>query len=500
MKKKKFYLSLVITVAFLIVSVLLTFQVLSARTQTINELNINVINLSRTLDTYSEGVIRQGEMIIKTISSMTEIYGIKEPELERIRTLLSDQTTFIEQLNNIVIYDEKGNQILAMRDIPKGRRNGADRSFFIYHRNNVSKDIFIGPPVISRTTGKWVITISRRLEDDNMTFRGVVVLTLNVENFLETYGKLDMGKNGSISLISDSGTLMIRFPFNENYIGKAFSDSLLFTTYLKKSDSGTATVISRVDNIERIFAFQKNKRYGLVTTVAVSTDEALNSWRHHAEILGAIVIFLIGCAIFSGSYVFKEISRRVQLNKELANAKESLMSANAQLKEMASVDSLTGLANRREFDHIFPKTIQTCAKNKKSISLLLIDIDFFKNYNDKYGHLDGDNCLRNVAAIIKQSLAELNAVAARYGGEEFVVILPEAELELAKKIAETITHNIINEKLIHEASPFGVVSVSTGVSHARAADLDDDGTSLIESADTALYRAKFCGRNQVSVI
>ena len=94
----------------------------------------------------------------------------------------------------------------------------------------------------------------------------------------------------------------------------------------------------------------------------------------------------------------------------------------------------------------------------------------------------------------------LNAVAARYGGEEFVVILPEAELELAKKIAETITHNIINEKLIHEASPFGVVSVSTGVSHARAADLDDDGTSLIESADTALYRAKFCGRNQVSVI
>jgi diguanylate cyclase (GGDEF)-like protein len=150
------------------------------------------------------------------------------------------------------------------------------------------------------------------------------------------------------------------------------------------------------------------------------------------------------CLFFRG-YVFKEISRRVQLNKELANAKESLMSANAQLKEMASVDSLTGLANRREFDHIFPKTIQMC-KNKKSISLLLIDIDFFKNYNDKYGHLDGDNCLRNVAAIIKASLTEFNAVTARYGGEEFVVILPEAEPELAKRIAETITRNIINEK------------------------------------------------------
>ncbi|PWF50825.1 GGDEF domain-containing protein [[Kluyvera] intestini] len=293
---------------------------------------------------------------------------------------------------------------------------------------------------------------------------------------------------------------MVRFPFSEEYIGKAFSDSLLFTHYLKESDSGTATVISRVDHIERIFAFQKNKRYGLVTTVAVSTDEALNSWRHHAEILSATIIFLVGCACFSGGYVFKEMSRRVQLNKELTNAKESLMSANAQLKEMASVDSLTGLANRREFDDIFPQTISECAKNKKSISLLLIDVDFFKNYNDKYGHVAGDDCLRSVAAIIKASLTEFNAVTARYGGEEFVVILPEAEPELAKRIAGSITRNIISERITHEASPFGVVSVSIGVSHARATDLDDDGTSLIESADTALYRAKFSGRNQISMI
>lgn len=500
MKKKKLFISLVVTVAFLIASVLLTFQMFSARTQTINELNINVINLSRTLDTYSEGIIRQGEMLIKTISSMTEIYGLNHQNISRIRTLLSEQTIFLEQLNNIVIYDENGGEILAMRDIPKGSRNGADRSFFIYHRNNPSKNIFIGPPVVSRTTGKWVITISRRLEDANALFRGVVVLTLNVENFLETYGKLDIGKNGSISLISDSGTLMVRFPFSEEYIGKAFSDSLLFTHYLKESDSGTATVISRVDHIERIFAFQKNKRYGLVTTVAVSTDEALNSWRHHAEILSATIIFLVGCACFSGGYVFKEMSRRVQLNKELTNAKESLMSANAQLKEMASVDSLTGLANRREFDDVFPQTISECAKNKKSISLLLIDVDFFKNYNDKYGHVAGDDCLRSVAAIIKASLTEFNAVTARYGGEEFVVILPEAEPELAKRIAGSITRNIISERITHEASPFGVVSVSIGVSHARATDLDDDGTSLIESADTALYRAKFSGRNQISML
>lgn len=139
-------------------------------------------------------------------------------------------------------------------------------------------------------------------------------------------------------------------------------------------------------------------------------------------------------------------------------------------------------------------------ENKKSISLLLIDVDFFKNYNDKYGHVAGDDCLRSVAAIIKASLTEFNAVTARYGGEEFVVILPEAEPELAKRIAGSITRNIISERITHEASPFGVVSVSIGVSHARATDLDDDGTSLIESADTALYRAKFSGRNQISMI
>ena len=107
MKKKKLFISLVVTVAFLIASVLLTFQMFSARTQTINELNINVINLSRTLDTYSEGIIRQGEMLIKTISSMTEIYGLNHQNISRIRTLLSEQTIFLEQLNNIVIYDDR---------------------------------------------------------------------------------------------------------------------------------------------------------------------------------------------------------------------------------------------------------------------------------------------------------------------------------------------------------------------------------------------------------
>lgn len=141
--------------------------------------------------------------------------------------------------------------------------------------------------MVSRTNGKWVITLSRRLETQSGAFNGVVVVTLGIENFLALYGQINIGHSGVIGLTTQSGVLLVRYPFKNTYIGTIVSDSPLFRKYLKVQNTGIASSISRFDKIERIYAYEKNRRYGLVTTVAVSIDEALApgasrrfSWRY----------------------------------------------------------------------------------------------------------------------------------------------------------------------------------------------------------------------------
>nr|WP_090121708.1 sensor domain-containing diguanylate cyclase [Kosakonia arachidis] len=495
MKKQIFIGLTILTVVFFMISIILSINIWITRVQTINDLNTNVSNLSHTLNLYSEGVIRQGEMFIDNLSDITEIYGEDKNKLANIKKILAGQNEFLEQINNVVIYDVNGNKLIALHEKFNGRVNSADRFFFIYHQNNTSKKIFIGPPVVSRTNGKWVITISRRLDDHLGRFAGVALLTLNIENFLETFGNINIGHSGAIGLTSESGILLVRYPFDEKYIGRVISDSPLFTTYLKHSDSGTARSLSRFDNIQRIYAFQKNKRYGFVTTVAISVDEGLSSWKKQSEMLSVIVIFLMGGVITSAYFILRDIHRRVYSNRELSKTTASLMTANKKLTAMAAEDSLTGLANRRKFDEVLPREVLQCVVNNHSISLMLIDIDYFKTYNDNYGHLAGDDCLRQVATSIKKTVKGGSALVARYGGEEFVVILPATDLIAAEKNAKKIIQNICQENIPHEYSPFGIVTVSIGIASGPGLAVKGKEKMLIEYADDALYHAKYAGRN-----
>lgn len=192
---------------------------------------------------------------------------------------------------------------------------------------------------MSRTNGKWVITISRRLETQTGDFNGVVVVTLGIENFLALYGQINIGHAGVIGLTTQSGVLLVRYPFKNNYIGAIVSDSPLFREYLKVQNSGIASSVSRFDKVERIFAFEKNKRYGLVTTVAVSKEEALAAWRKQAIQLAVLILIFTVALIVASYFLYSDLSRKTRDNKEL--------------KIIASEDALTGLFNRRTFDEKF---------------------------------------------------------------------------------------------------------------------------------------------------
>ncbi len=186
------------------------------------------------------------------------------------------------------------------------------------------------------------------------------------------------------------------------------------------------------------------------------------------------------------------------LEQRVAERTEALAEANRRLEGLSIQDGLTGLANRRRFDEMLAREWRRAERSGSSIGLVMVDIDHFKRYNDHYGHLRGDYCLRAVAEALAASTRREIDITARYGGEEFVVILPGADLRLARGVAERGRAAVAGLEEPHEDSPFGIVTASLGV----AALVPEPGMGperLIELADAALYRAKREGRNGMAV-
>ncbi|MDF2612324.1 MAG: cph [Clostridia bacterium] len=187
-----------------------------------------------------------------------------------------------------------------------------------------------------------------------------------------------------------------------------------------------------------------------------------------------------------------------ELEKKLKEILE-LQEANGKLLSLSNLDGLTGIPNRRNFDEYMKMSWQEAVREKKSLSVIMIDIDYFKLYNDHYGHLKGDECLISVAKRIFSSLKRTRDFAARYGGEEFVVVLPNTDSSGASQIAETIRKNIEALGMPHAHSEVNTyVTTSLGAA-TIIPEASDSIETFIACADHALYEAKLNGRNRVSI-
>ena len=194
-----------------------------------------------------------------------------------------------------------------------------------------------------------------------------------------------------------------------------------------------------------------------------------------------------------------EIDRRKSRERELLEVTRQLTDLNTVLNRLSLIDSLTGVPNRRCFDQSLNQELHICKRQKSSLSLLLLDVDYFKFYNDTYGHQEGDECLTSVARSISSCLRRPTDLTARYGGEEFAIILPGTDLEGAKFVAEKIRHAIKISAIPHSSSEVSdLLTVSIGVV-TRSPENDSDSQTLIAAADAALYKAKENGRNCIVV-
>ena len=202
------------------------------------------------------------------------------------------------------------------------------------------------------------------------------------------------------------------------------------------------------------------------------------------------------------NYLLGKAARRryllLQRDQQLAH---ELSELHHKLQHLSRSDVLTGVANRRHFRDYLQQVCERAAIDETPVSVLMLDVDHFKAYNDRYGHPAGDDCLRRVALALEAHLRRPGDLVARYGGEEFVVVLPHAEADVARQAGERIRQAVEDLALPHEASPTGrVVTISVGVATASSVDKTPVVPDILVSrADQALYTAKRGGRNTVGV-
>jgi diguanylate cyclase (GGDEF)-like protein/PAS domain S-box-containing protein len=180
---------------------------------------------------------------------------------------------------------------------------------------------------------------------------------------------------------------------------------------------------------------------------------------------------------------------------ERKKTEEQLVVLQKELEALSFKDGLTGVANRRRFDSILEVEWANARRNNQPLSVIMLDIDHFKQYNDHYGHLQGDACLKQVAQVLNSAATRARDLFARFGGEEFVLVLPETDEKSAAKIAERCRNLIFKEQIAHAASPTSqILTVSIGVSSITPSH-QDAPLGFIEEADRRLYQAKQRGRN-----
>lgn len=239
----------------------------------------------------------------------------------------------------------------------------------------------------------------------------------------------------------------------------------------------------------------------------------IHPWDHpHNVLIGLVLLGISALLVVTSNGIHQTFRamlsltwRQEAMSRELGQITNSLRDRNRQLREarrqltdLANIDELTGLGNRRLVNQALREEVNRARRVGGSLAVVLLDVDFFKNYNDSYGHPAGDEVLRRLGDLMQKATARAGEVVARYGGEEFIVILPNAELRDALRVAERLKLLVHEENIPHHTSQVADrITISQGVVAVKPSE-DVDPGKIIDAADSALYRAKHDGRNRVA--
>ena len=351
---------------------------------------------------------------IYDLSLQAVVEGLQKPEVMQAdpalrQMILFDRAATAKDLGVLLALDENGDSVLDAQSFPPRKLNNADRAYFQAHKASASLDLHISRPLISRLIGTPVIVLSRRINKADGSFGGVALGTWKLAYFHRLFDRLRLGENGAITLYHLDGTRLMRQPYAADEIGVNIAGTPNFDRF-RIEGRGNFVGVSVRDGVERSFAFTRVGDLPLILVVGTATKEIVADWRWKAVVISLVVLAL--CALTVGLTVLfgRELQRRTA-------AEKASKQANAELSRLAVTDSLTGLANRRRFDEVYLREWRRAERTGSTFSLLMIDADHFKRFNDRYGHHIGDEVLQGLAQCLANCIHRPADGAFRLGGE-----------------------------------------------------------------------------------
>ncbi|MCK1792307.1 sensor domain-containing diguanylate cyclase [Pseudomonas violetae] len=471
---------------------LLYLQLQQSRSHDLEQAQVASENLTRAMAQQAEDTFMKADLVLSSLADWLQADSYGAAQLPRLQKTFARRVLALNQLHGIFLFDRQGQWVVtSFEALPRGK-GVADRDYFKFHEQNTSSQAHIGPAIRSRENGEWIIPLSKRVNDRNGKFAGVLLAGIKMSYFDQFFKSFSIDDNGSMFLALTDGTLLARRPFVEAQIGSTLAQGESFQKWLPSASSGNAMVTAVVDGVVRLHGYRQLDAYPLVVSAASSQAAILKHWSDTAFQSSVIVgLVVLGVGLFGWVFIH-QVRNGERIEADLRAAQETL-------ELIATHDSLTGLANRRLFERALDIEFGRGARLASSLSLIMLDIDFFKRYNDAYGHVVGDHCLAEVAGAVQACCQRKADLAVRYGGEEFAVLLPNTDLRGAMVIAEEIRRKVMGKNITHTGSPTGCVTVSLGC-YSFVPSGRDSIEVFIERADAALYQAKHSGRNRVAVL
>lgn len=421
------------------------------------------------------------EMSFGMIDRWTETAGTGDLRTDaRFRALLDELRTHAATGVDLHLVSSNG-QILSS---PRGAGgfpasiNEAD-----YFRDAMAGDDKLAPigAPLKGGDGTWLVPIAHRLPA-KAKGAGAVLATIRLEALISLYEEERWRPNGAIVLLRRDGTLLARAPHDERLMGRSLASGQLYREYLPRAERGVANLDRTVtDAREKIAAYAMMRDLPLLVVVSAERGDVLEAWRHHATI---IVLLALGVTAVS-VYVAMRLSRLLG----------ELSARTAELHRLATIDAMTGVSNRHHFLSLLYHEFARARRYKSPLSLMVLDLDFFKQINDGYGHAAGDSALLAFAQAAGDCLRGMDVIG-RMGGEEFAVLLPNTALEQGEAVAERIRAAVA---CIAIDTEFGTVRYTASIGVTEAGEDDTSIDTLLARADVALYAAKAAGRNRVVV-
>ncbi len=494
-------------------------------------------------------VIASAHAILQVIATARSTFDASNDECNRFLTTIAKPVPWIMTLS---VANLQG-RIICSSTLGSIGLDISDRPHFfksIDNDDSVLSDYYVG----TRAKGPR-ITLALAQRGPNNATAAVVLGVLDLSWF-EHVAKTFVPSSGRMLMIDGNGTLLAQYPNRQELAGRRFDDHPLIRGMLSQSE-GLVTEAG-LDRVRRIFGYVQLP--GTQARIAVGFDEKevlarvdREMWKAFIELAAVAAVVLLGIWFGGEHFLVRPIRTLAQtasrigrgdaetptaerpwatefiplalalddMAGQLRAREQDLRDSNSQLRELAQIDGLTGLANRRAFNERLAAEWKLAVKLQQPIAVLMIDVDHFKPFNDLYGHVQGDACLRKVSGVLMSTTrstdepampalamelppsfrrlaarARRSDFAARYGGEEFAVLLPGATLDNAMEVAERLCRGVESLLMAHAGAPWGFVSISVGVTSALATELDGP-QELTECADGALYQAKRQGRNRV---